>query len=87
MKVRSVRRTLCVLATALFVSGPVVAGVGHEEPPSDPPDEYKYKFNGGTTLTGTVTQGGLTFTFNVTINSCGPSGNDCRRGPTGYEPR
>lgn len=84
---KPVLRTLCILATALFVSGPVIAGVGDNAPPSDPPDEYKYKFDGGTTLTGTVTQGGLTFTFSVTINSCSASGNSCKRSATGYEPR
>ena len=77
-----------ITAAALAFSGPIAkAGVGHDGPRDDPPDEWHFKFLGGTTASGTVVSGGITVSFNVTLNSCGASGNDCRRTPTGWEPR
>jgi hypothetical protein len=81
------RATLALItAAALGFSGPLAtANVGHNVPSED--KEYRYDFINGSTFSGTATYGGVTITFNVTVNSCGSDGDDCRKTPTGYEPR
>ena len=79
-----------ITATILGLSSPIAtADVGHKGRPDDPDpsDEYTYKWAGGHTVTGTLTYGGITITFSTTINSCGPSGSDCKLTPLGYQPK